>query len=447
LSSLQLPQPVQTTSGVGRPKFGSEVIATTVCAAARPLYILLAAPSLLYLAALVIMLLRPPGVDFYHVDRIAFALLIFAVCLRALLLRQTLPWYGPISWAMFGLLILALAGTLSQPFDMLTWNVLSAKFLVPFILFHLAGLVFTEEDSCRGFEVFCLVTLAYLSFLAIAFLMGANALIFPRYILDESLGTHIHRARGPFLQAVANGVTLNLLGLFALHAFDRGRLPKPVALVLLGALPFAILATMTRAVWLSFAGSILLAFFILGSARMRRASGSVLVIGIAGVMIAFLSSPLRTALQDRFEAIGPVEIRIAVYRASWQMVQEKPWLGWGQNHMATEMGDRLPDYKLDTFAAHNTYLEILVEHGLVGLALYASIIVALLRLGSRKRKSYLRADGVFNAQFRTLWPILLGVYLVNACFVVMNYQFVNALLFTMAGIFCAQDRQVSELNR
>src|SRR5207237_7103618 len=104
-----------------------------------------------------------------------------------------------------------LAGSFSQPFDMLTLNVLSAKFLVPFILFHLAGLVFTEEDSCRGFEVFCLVTLAYLSFLAIAFLMGADALIFPRFILDESLGTHIHPASGPFLQAVASGDTHDLL--------------------------------------------------------------------------------------------------------------------------------------------------------------------------------------------------------------------------------------------
>jgi len=37
-----------------------------------------------------------------------------------------------------------------------------------------------------------------------------------------------------------------------------------------------------------------------------------------------------------------------------------------------------------------------------------------------------------------MWPVLLGVYWVNACVVVMNYQFVNGLLFTMAGMLAAQ---------
>jgi hypothetical protein len=45
-----------------------------------------------------------------------------------------------------------------------------------------------------------------------------------------------------------------------------------------------------------------------------------------------------------------------------------------------------------------------------------------------------------DAQFRKLWPILLVVYLLNACFVVMNYQYVNALVFMIAGILAAQNR-------
>ena len=40
-------------------------------------------------------------------------------------------------------------------------------------------------------------------FTAVAFLLDARSLIFPRFILDESLGIHVDRARGPFLQAVA----------------------------------------------------------------------------------------------------------------------------------------------------------------------------------------------------------------------------------------------------
>ena len=94
--------------------------------------------------------------------------------------------------------------------------------------------------------------LAYLCFTSIAFLVGAGSLIFPRFILDESLGYHADRACGPLLQAVANGVSLNLLGLVAMHALLRGRIRGWKAATLLASLPFAILATMTRAVWLSF---------------------------------------------------------------------------------------------------------------------------------------------------------------------------------------------------
>ena len=112
------------------------------------------------------------------------------------------------------------------------------------------------RPRCAGSRHSRLVVLGYLCLIAILFLFGAKGLIFPRYILDESLGIHADRARGPFLQAVANGVTLNLLGLIALDSFRRGRLKRLPALLFLIALPLAILATRTRAVWLSFAGCI-----------------------------------------------------------------------------------------------------------------------------------------------------------------------------------------------
>ena len=165
------------------------------------------------------------------------------------------------------------------------------------------------------------------------------------------------------------------------------------------------------------------------------------------MLLSFLTTQFRSDLEERFAERGPVEIRMAIYRASWEMIEEKPWFGWGQNEMAGEIGRRLPDYKLDAFAAHNNYLEILVEHGVVGLALYACIIFALFRLGFRNGTAHLSSDTVFNGEFRTVWLIIFGVYLLNGCFVVMNYQFVNALLFTIAGILCAQDQEISEFRR
>ena len=51
----------------------------TLAAAFRPLHALMAAPAMLFLATLTIMLFRPPDMQFYWLDRIAF-LLLLAVC-------------------------------------------------------------------------------------------------------------------------------------------------------------------------------------------------------------------------------------------------------------------------------------------------------------------------------------------------------------------------------
>lgn len=83
-----------------------------------------------------------------------------------------------------------------------------------------------------------------------------------------------------------------------------------------------------------------------------------------------------------------------------------------------------------------------LEHGLLGLALYAWLMWELWRLG-RGPIPLDERNGFLSRQFHSLWPLLLGVYWINAAFVVMNYQFVNGLLFTMAGMLAAQQRRWS----
>src|SRR5579864_2410851 len=163
--------------------------ARAAAVAASPLQIMMAAPTLLFLLALTAMLLRHPDVAFYEIDRVAFALLLLGVGVRALAMRQPLP-IERATWPMLGLTILALASVAGQPFDSEGASVLAAKVIVPFALFHVAKLVFTNGKRLQQFELFALVVLAYLTFTAIAFLAGATWLIFPRFILDESLGYH-----------------------------------------------------------------------------------------------------------------------------------------------------------------------------------------------------------------------------------------------------------------
>jgi putative inorganic carbon (HCO3(-)) transporter len=406
----------------------------------RPLQALMAAPTLLFLAALTAMLLRHPDVAFYEIDRVAFGLLVVGVVGRAVVLRQRLFVMERVTLPLIGLTILALASVIGQPFERETWNLLASKFIVPLTLFHLAGLVFTEERQFRQFELFALLVLAYLSFTAIAFLVGANALIFPRYILDENLGIHIDRARGPLLQAVANGVSLNLLGLLALHAYQRGSARGTKVALLLVSVPVAILATMTRAIWLSFGVTVMALIFLSKNRTMRRAYVGLALMAATGLVVVLSSGELGGALSDRLEERGPVDFREAVYAGGWQMFLERPLTGWGFHQMPAELPKFVSGYNGKMMYPHNTYLELLAENGVVGFALYVWLMWEMWRLGRGAIPSGERG-GFLDRHFHRMWPILLAVYWVNAAIVVMSYQFVNGLLFTVAGMLAAQRRR------
>jgi putative inorganic carbon (HCO3(-)) transporter len=400
---------------------------------ARIIHVLVVAPEVLFLITLGAMLFRPPELACCALDRIAFFVLVAAFLLRTAVLREPIRFAWTAAWPLGVLLVLSLVSVMTQPFETKTWSVLAAKYIVPYVLFHIARYSFRDMSSQRLLERFGLIALAYLCFIAIAFLVGAKELIYPRFILDPSLSIHIGRARGPFLQAVANGVTLNVLGLLALNAYRQGRLNPFLGCGFLIALPAAILATKTRAVWLSFLISVLVLAWFDPDQRIRRVCRRLLLLGTVVVVIAVSFVATGSSFQDRFEDRSPVEIRLAVYRAAWDMFLERPILGWGVSRMPAELETRVSDFHLNQFVVHNTYLEILVEHGLLGLALYGWLVARLFGLGrarsSRNEKSIFMGEG-----FRRLWPVLLGVYFVNGFFVVMNYQFVNGFLYTLAGM-------------
>lgn len=421
-----------------------DVSAWTIKGLLWPVQMVISAPSLLFLAALTAMLLRHPDVQFFAIDRVAFGLLVVGVAVRAAITRQPLFVFERATWPMIGLSFLAVVSAAGQSFECETWSLIASKFIVPFALFHLAGLVFKDEAHFRQFEIFSLVVLAYLSFTAIAFLTGTYWLIFPKFILDPSLGFHADRARGPLLQAVANGVSLNILALLAVHSYQRSSVGRKKILIVLVSVPLAVVATMTRAVWLTFAGSALALFWRSGSRSLRRAWIWLVMFVVAGAVVMSSSQKLTQSLGERLEERGPIDYRAAVYSGGWEMFLERPLLGWGVHQMPGELPRHVSGYKERVLYPHNTYLELLVEHGIVGLSFYFWLMWELWRLRTGAIPEG-EERGFLNRGFHRLWPILLCVYWVNAGVVVMSYQFVNGLVFTMAGMLAAQRRRAERM--
>jgi O-antigen ligase len=213
---------------------------------------------------------------------------------------------------------------------------------------------------------------------------------------------------------------------------------SPKRKIIVGALwlvlPLAVLATMTRAVWISFALSTIALGFCFVKRRLLALCTLLATVGLlVGMAISFSNHSLKAALWDRTGERGPVEARLAVYEAGWAMFQERPLTGWVAGGMYAELARRMAGYHLRTFYVHNTYLALLVEFGMPGLALYGFLFFNLFRLSRRGPPG----ESGCLASLRKVWPILLGVYMLNAFFVDMAYQFVIGLLFTVAGILCA----------
>jgi O-antigen ligase len=207
------------------------------------------------------------------------------------------------------------------------------------------------------------------------------------------------------------------------------------------------MATMTRAVWLSFVASVGVLILRSNNRKLRRMCVAVALMGAIGLLVTLSFDDQRRALSDRMLESGPVDFREAVYAGGWQMFLERPLTGWGVNQMPAELARHVSGYKEAELYPHNTYLELLVEHGIFGLALYVWLMWELLRLG-RGPVPRDECTGLLNHDFHALWLVLLGIYWVNAAVVVMNYQFVNGLLFTLAGMLAAQQRRAaSELER
>ncbi len=432
---------VQETGVEGwRPALAASALETCL----RPMQALIASPAYLFLIALAAMLFAHPDVPFHKVNRITFSILVLAVGGRAIVLRQPIFRLDRASWPMIALTIAVLASLIGRPRDDETWGLLTTKYIFPFALFHLAQSAFAEEKWLRRFEVFVLAVLAYLSFTAIAFVLGAYSLVLPQFILDPSLGIQASRARGPFLQAVANGVSLNMLGLLVLHSYRRGRLRGVITLLVLASVPIAILATMTRSVWLAFAGTLIALLFLSKNLKVRLAAIACVLLGVIGLGLVLSLTQLGGAIGDRAEEGESVEYRQAVYAGGWRMFLERPWFGWGFHQMPDQLPKYVSEYQDKVLYPHNTYLEVLVENGVLGLALYLWLMWEMWRLG-KSRVLDCETNAFLNADFHRIWPILLGVYWINAAAVVMSYQFVNGILFSLAGMLSAQRRRAGGL--
>ena len=186
----------------------------------------------------------------------------------------------PVHWLLlaaiaFALVSALLSGTLFSNSEF--FRLFDRFGVAPFLMFAIAPLAFRTEAQRKIFLGVLVALGGYLGLTALFETVGPHALVFPRYITNPDLGYHVGRARGPFLEAEANGIALFICGTAAAVAATTWRgsaLVKGLCWLVVCLCFAGCLFSLSRGVWLGAAVAILLTLLFFRPVRRTARSGA-----------------------------------------------------------------------------------------------------------------------------------------------------------------------------
>jgi len=232
--------------------------------------------------------------------------------------------------------------------------------------------------------------------------------------------------------------------------FVRGRLSgkAKVALAALLAIMLAgLAASLVRSAWVGLAASV---FVIAVIAERRLLWAFPVVVGLAVLIaprpIIKRAESIINAATERAEgeAEGPPEFRVDIWRTTLRIARDYPITGVGVHNTMYLYDEYKDEASIESQVphAHNNYIQLVVERGVVGLAAFAYFIFALLRFFAR---GYRRAR---SPTARVLGLAGIGAtvgFLVEGFF---EYTFgdyeIMAIIYALAGALAAVYRAGDE---
>lgn len=284
----------------------------------------------------------------------------------------------------------------------------------------------------------------YLSVTAFAETRQAWWMVFPRYVGSTEYWEFLGRGRGPMLNPVANGLAITLGMICAAMLFPRlSRSGRCLLAVLFPLYLLGCYFTLTRCVWLGAAGS--LAVIVWLTIPRSKSVPLLAACGLAALLVmATQWQHFTTFKRDRHltaqDAANSVHLRPILALVAWNMFKEQPLTGVGlarydenSKYYLTDRNAPLPLEQARPYTQHNVFLSLLTETGLIGLALFTTMLLLWCYCGWRLWQNgqvplWARQQGLVMGAF-------VVAYVANGMFQdVSQIIMVNMLLFFEAGI-------------
>lgn len=324
--------------------------------------------------------------------------------------RRIFRWLGAMQWAAV-LAVLVIASTAWSQFPLFT-----IRRSLPFALAGLFGL-----NLAVRFPVRRQLSILWMAMTVLAIGTAVLAVCFPSIGLDASPG-HRQDWQGVFTQKNACG-RMMVLATAVVLAEWRISLLKIISLL---AFLFVLFMSGSRGAWVIEAVVVALCVLLAVAKRLDSRSRVMLAVATA-CLLAILACAVWYFLPVLLSMIGrdaTLTGRTQIWKQVWRFILQRPALGWG--YAAFWRGIEGESFKVVAavrfivFHAHNGFLEIWLELGLLGLALFAL--------------SYLRA-------WQKLWPTLRsgdidrGIWMVLVLVLIALYDLDENTLLIYNGLF------------
>lgn len=276
----------------------------------------------------------------------------------------------------------------------------------------------------------------YIAAISIMESIGLYWVLIPTWIADPGLNSTIGTGRsgGLAMQFEINGLALSLIYCILMLSLGSDKRENSGRKYIMSTLFLAgIFVTYTRGAWLALAVAFPFLLLAGGDTTDRRGLKRLLFACIA--IISVMLAAVGVTVQRRVTNTDTVHYRLSLWTAGLRMVSRHPVLGhgiWQFRNKVHEYGGEVTWLAVKrvekrAHAAHNTFLMILVEHGLLGLAIFLAIVLGLYLEARHSIAAVWPRDG-------PLWLMAFTiVYFVNVQFIAAYEPVTNIIYYGTMG--------------